>query len=292
MRYAFVAKHRTCYPVSIMCRVLEVSSAGFYGYLTRCATPRPDPDAALRESVRSVHQQSRRTYGRPRIVRALRARGHAIGPKRVRRLMREAGLRGVCKGRFTPRTTDSTHTRPIATNVLDRRFEVDAPINAWVSDITYLPTKEGWMYLAVVIALKTRQVLGYSMADRMPVHLVQRAFANAFSVSPMNAGVIFHSDRGSQYASNDFTHDLTSRGFVPSMSRKGNCWDNAVAESFFATLKAEEANGVYATQADAYAGIAAYIHGFYNPTRLHSALGYLSPNDYAKRLRNSAQLTT
>lgn len=289
MRYAFVAKHRTYYPVSVMCRVLEVSSAGFYGYLKRCATLPLDPDAALRECVRSVHQQSRRTYGRPRVVRALRARGHAIGPKRVQRLMREAGLRGVCKGRFTPRTTDSAHTRPIAANVLDRRFEVDAPINAWVSDITYLPTKEGWMYLAVVIALKTRQVLGYSMADRMPVDLVQQAFANACSASPMDSGVIFHSDRGSQYASNDFTHDLTSLGFVPSMSRKGNCWDNAVAESFFATLKAEEANGVYATKADAYAGVTTYIHGFYNPTRLHSALGYLSPNDYARRLKNRPQ---
>jgi len=289
MRYAFVAKHRTDYPVSIMCRVLEVSSAGFYGYLTRCATLPPDPDAALRECIRRVHQQSRRTYGRPRLVHALRARGHVIGPKRVRRLMREAGLRGVCKGRFTPRTTDSAHSRPIAANVLDRRFEVDAPIDAWVSDITYLPTKEGWMYLAVVIALKTRQVLGYSMADRMPVDLVQQAFANACSASSMDAGAIFHSDRGSQYASSNFTHDLTSRGFVPSMSRKGNCWDNAVAESFFATLKAEEANGVYATKTDAYAGVAAYIHGFYNPTRLHSALGYLSPKDYARRLSHRVQ---
>ena len=259
--------------------------------MKRCATPLPDPDAPLRECVRSVHRQSRRTYGRVRIVHALRARGHVIGPKRVQRLMRETGLRGVCKGRFTPRTTDSAHTRPIAANVLRRRFQVDAPITAWVSDITYRPTKEGWMYLAVVISLKTRQVLGYSMADRMPVDLVQQAFANACSASPTDAGVIFHSDRGSQYASHDFTHDLTSLGFVPSMSGKGNCWDNAVAESFFATLKAEGANGVYPTKADAYAGITAYIHGFYNPSRLHSALGYLSPNDYARKLRNGEQPT-
>lgn len=291
MRYAFVAKHRTVYPVSVMCQVLDVSSAGFYGYVKRCAKPPSDSDASLRECVRSVHRQSRRTYGRPRIVHALRARGHVIGPKRVQRLMREAGLHGVCKGRFAPRTTDSAHTLPIVANVLQRRFEVDAPISAWVSDITYLPTKEGWMYLAVVIAVKTRQVLGYSMADRMPVNLVQQAFANACCASPTRAGVIFHSDRGSQYASHDFTHDLTSLGFVPSMSRKGNCWDNAVAESFFATLKAEEAHGVYATKADAYAGITAYVHGFYNPSRLHSSLGYLSPNDYARKLKNGAQPT-
>ncbi len=291
MRYAFVAKHRTCYPVSVMCRVLEVSSAGFYGYMKRRATSPPDPDAALRECVRRVHRQSPRTYGRPRMVHALRARGHAIGPKRVQRLMREAGLRGVCKGRFTPRTTDSAHTQPIAANVLERRFAVNAPINAWVSDITYLPTKEGWMYLAVVIALKTRQVLGYSIADRMPVDLVQRAFANACSALSTDAGVIFHSDRGSQYASNEFTNELMSLGFVPSMSRKENCWDNAVAESFFATLKAEEDTGVYATKADAYAAITAYIHGFYNPLRLHSALGYLSPNDYARKLKDDEQPT-
>lgn len=200
--------------------------------------------------------------------------------------MHEAGLRGVCKRRFTPSTTDSAHTQPVAANVLERRFSVSAPVNAWVSDITYIPTKQGWLYLAVVIALNTRQVLNYSVADRMLVDLVQRALTNACSASPEHAGMIFHSDRGSQYACNDFTRDLTSLGFVPSMRRKGNCWDNAVAEGFFATLKAEEATGVYATKAAAYAAITRYILGFYNPTRLHSTIGYLSPNDYARKLKH------
>jgi transposase InsO family protein len=284
VRYAFVARERTRYPIEVLCRVLEVSVSGFYEHRQRLAVPRPDPDAALRNDLRTVHRSSRNTYGRPRMVKALRACAHAVGPKRVARLMREEGLRGACKGGFKPSTTDSQHSRPVAANVLDRRFAVDADVPAWVSDITYLPTREGWLYLAVVISLMTRQVLGYSLADRMPDTLVQQAFHNAYAVSPAPPGTLFHSDRGSQYASKDFAQTLSPLGFVASMSRKGNCWDNAVAESFFATLKAEEATGTYETKAAAQAGIASYIHGFYNPTRLHSSLGYLSPNDYARRL--------
>ena len=283
MRYAFVARERTRYPVEVLCRVLEVSASGFYEHRQRHAVPQPDPDAALRDDLRTVHRGSRNTYGRPRMVKALRACAHAVGHKRVARLMREEGLRGASKGRFTPCTTDSQHARPVAANVLDRRFAVDAGVPAWVSDITYLPTREGWLYLAVVISLETSQVLGYSLADRMPDTLVQQAFYNAYAISPAPPGTLFHSDRGSQYASKDFTKTLSPLGFVASMSRKGNCWDNAVAESFFATLKAEEATGTYETKAAAHAGIASYIHGFYNPTRLHSSLGYLSPNDYARR---------
>ena len=284
MRYAFVARERTRYPVEVLCRVLEVSVSGFYEHRQRHAVPKLDPDAALRDDLRTVHRGSRNTYGRPRMVKALRACAHAVGHKRVARLMREEGLRGACKGRFKPSTTDSQHACPVAANVLNRRFAVDAGVPAWVSDITYLPTREGWLYLAVVINLETRQVLGYSLADRMPDTLVQQAFYNACAVSPAPPGTLFHSDRGSQYASKDFTQTLSPLGFVASMSRKGNCWDNAVAESFFATLKAEEAKGTYETKAAAHASIASYIHGFYNPTRLHSSLGYLSPNDYARRL--------
>jgi transposase InsO family protein len=203
--------------------------------------------------------------------------------------MHEEGLRGRCKGRgFKPRTTDSQHARPVAENLLDRRFAVDNGVPAWVGDITYIPTREGWLYLATVISLQTRQILGYSLSDRMPDGLVQQAFVNAWSAAPVDRGVLFHSDRGSQYASHDFTGTITALGFVPSMSRTGNCWDNAVAESFFATLKNEEVTGVYATKAEAYAAIASYIHGFYNPIRLHSALGYLSPNDYARKLKQAA----
>ncbi len=289
MRYAFVARERAHYPVRLLCRVLAVSVAGFHDYLGRQRQGRPDADAAVRADLQTIHAGSRGAYGCPRLVRALRVCGHAVGPKRVTRLMREEGLHGRCKGRsFKPRTTDSRHARPVAENLLDRRFAVGSGVPAWVGDITYIPTKEGWLYLATVISLQTRQVLGYSLADRMPDDLVQQAFVNAWSVAPIKCGVLFHSDRGSQYASHDFTGTITTLGFIPSMSRKGNCWDNAVAESFFATLKNEEATGVYETKAEAHAAIASYIHGFYNPTRLHSALGYLSPNDYAKKLKQAA----
>jgi transposase InsO family protein len=266
--------------------VLAVSVSGFHDYLRRQG--RPDAEAALRVDLRTIHAGSRGTYGRPRLVRALRARAHAVGHKRVARLMREEGLCGKVKGRFTPRTTDSRHDKPVAENRLDRQFAVNSPVPAWVSDITYIPTREGWLYLAAVINLRTRQVLGYSLAERMPDDLVRQAFLNAWSASPADAGVLFHSDRGSQYASSNFGKTLAAHGFVPSMSRKGNCWDNAVAESFFATLKNEEVIGVYQTKAAAHAAIASYIHGFYNCTRLHSTLGYLSPNDYAKKLKHVA----
>lgn len=283
MKHAFVAQERTHYPVTMLCRVLEVSSSGFYDYLRQRQATRCDPDAALRADLCAVHRTSRSTYGRPRLVHALRAKGHAVGHKRVRRLMREENVRGVCKGRFIPRTTISVAARPVTENVLNRQFAVSAPVTAWVSDITYIPTREGWLYLAIVLALKTRQVLGYSLAERMPDELVQHAFLNAYAAAPVTAGVIFHSDRGSQYTSGAFTRTLATHGFVPSMSRTGNCWDNAVAESFFATFKAEEARQPYANKAQAHIGVADYIHGYYNPTRLHSALGYLSPNDYARK---------
>ncbi len=201
--------------------------------------------------------------------------------------MREEGVPGRVKGRFKPRTMDSKPVQPLAASRLDRRFAVDAAAPAWVGDITYIATREGWLYLAVVIDLRTRQVLGYSLSDRMPDDLVQQAFLNAMATAPAAHGTLFHSDRGSQYASAEFQRTLTACGCVPSMSRKGNCWDNAVAESFFATLKNEEATGIYASKAKAYAAIASYIHGFYNPTRLHSTLGYRSPNDYAKTLRQA-----
>jgi len=284
VRYAFVARQRAHFPLDVLCRLLGVARSGFYDYTRRQASPGPDPDAAVRQDLRRCHQASRGTYGRPRLVKDLRELGHAVGPKRVVRLMREEGLRGRSKGRVKPRTTDSGHARPVAANLLERRFEVNSPVAAWVSDITYLDTREGWLYLAVVLSVQTRQVLGYSLAERMPDGLVEKAFLNAWHREPAGRGVMFHSDRGSQYASGNFRRTVTALGFVQSMSRKGNCWDNAVAESFFATLKNEEATGPYPTKAAAHAGIANYIHGFYNPSRRHSALDYLSPDNYARTL--------
>jgi transposase InsO family protein len=284
VKYAFVARERTQFPLAVLCRVVGVSRSGFHDYVGRQTNPGPDTDAPLRRDLKRCHSESRGTYGRPRLVTDLRELGHAVGPKRVARLMREEGLRGKAKGRARPRTTDSGHTRPVAENLLARRFEVTSSTPAWVSDITYIATREGWLYLAVVLSIQTRQVLGYSLSDRMPDDLVEQAFLNAWQRSPGERGILFHSDRGSQYASKDFRRTLTTLGFVPSMSRKANCWDNAVAESFFATLKNEEVTGTYSSNADAHAGIANYIHGFYNPTRRHSALGNVSPDNYARGL--------
>ncbi len=284
MKYAFVARERAQFPLEVLCRVLNVSRSGFHDYLGRQAKPGPDRDTTIRRDLKRCHAESRGTYGRPRLVTDLRELGHTIGPKRVQRLMREEGLRGKTKGRAKPRTTDSSHTRPLAENLLARQFDVTSPTPAWVGDISYIATREGWLYLAVVLSIQTRQVLGYSLNDRMPDDLVEQAFLNAWQRSSGQRGVLFHSDRGSQYASHDFRRTLSLLGFEPSMSRKANCWDNAVAESFFATLKNEEATGIYSTKEDAHTGIANYIHGFYNPTRRHSTLGYMSPDNYARTL--------
>ena len=246
-------------------------------------------DAALRDAIVQVHQESRRRYGRRRVTHALRARGWCVNPKRVRRVMRENGLRGVRKGRFVPRTTDSAHQRAIAPNVLQRRFGLDTAVPAWTSDITYIATREGWLYLAVIIALRTRQVLGYSLSDRMPDEVVLNALRDACHLETPPSGTLVHSDRGSQYASEDFRAALGALGMVASMSRKGNCWDNAVPESFFATLKTAEATEPYATKQDAHKAIAENIHGFFNPARLHSSRGYLFPNEYARRMQHVDQ---
>lgn len=286
MKYACIASHRTHYPIGLMCRTLGVSRSGFFAWQAREKAPGNDADAPLREAIAQVHEQSRRRYGRRRVTHALRAQGWSVNPKRVRRVMRQEGLRGVRKGRFVPCTTDSAHQRAIAPNVLQRRFGVDTAVRAWTSDITYIATCEGWLYLAVIIALQTRQVLGYSLSDRMPDELVLNALRNACHLEPPASGTLFHSDRGSQYASDDFRDALGALGMVASMSRKGNCWDNAVSESFFATLKVEEATEPYATKHEAHRAIAQYIHGFYNPVRLHSSLGYLSPNEYARRMQH------
>ncbi|MGN8262196.1 IS3 family transposase [Pseudomonas sp. SMSB3] len=286
MRYAFVAAERTRYPVRVLCRVMEVSVSGFYDFTHRRL--RPDPDNQVRIDLRSVFAASRNTYGRPRLVAALRQKSHSVGHKRVRRLMQEEHIRAKSKGGFRPCTTDSSHHMPVAGNVLDRQFSIDNPTPTWVSDITYLPTKEGWLYLAVVLSIQTRQVLGYSLSDRMPDTLVENAFLNAWNACSGTGGEIFHSDQGRQYASGKFRQTLASKDVQQSMSRRENCWDNAVAESFFATLKREEACGVYPTKRHAQLGIASYVHGFYNSSRLHSALGYRSPNDYARWLKQKA----
>jgi transposase InsO family protein len=288
VKYASIEAQRTHYPIELMCRVLQVSRSGFFAWGARREQAPPDADAQVREDLREAHRQSRRLYGRRRLTKALRRRGHCINPKRVRRLMREEGLRGVRKGRFVPRTTDSQHSLTIAENVLARRFDVQAGADGWVSDITYVPTREGWLYLAIIIALRTRQVLGYSLAEHMPDELVLNALRNACHVQPPAPSTLFHSDRGSQYASDDFRAAIGALAMVASMSRKGNCWDNAVAESFFATLKVElDHDGAWRTRADAHRAVFDYIELFYNADRRHSTLGYLSPLAFERQWQSA-----
>ncbi|QNA97279.1 IS3 family transposase [Stenotrophomonas maltophilia] len=286
VRYAFVASQRTHYPTRLLCRVLGVSVSGFHDYLRRQCAQTCDVDSALRTELRAIHVTSKRSYGRRRLVRALRARNHPVGHKRVARLMAEERIQGKTKGRFRPQSSGGSSQ--LAPNLLDRQFAPGTGPTAWVGDITYVPTRQGWLHLAVVISVQTRQVLGYSVSKRLTEELVVKAFANAWALHPQRPGLIFHSDRGGQYWGNEFRQLLQSHGVVQSMSRPGNCWDNAVAESFFATFKTEEAAEPYASREQASQSIAAYIHGFYNPARLHSALGYHSPNNYARQLRAAA----
>jgi putative transposase len=280
VKFAFVAVEKASFPVTVLCKVLEVSRSGFYAWTERVPSARSLEDAKLRVHVAAAYELGRGNYGAPRIHRELRAAGLNVSRKRVARLMGELGLQARRKRRFKA-TTDSNHALPVAENVLDRKFEVDAPNVAWVTDITYVWTSEGWLYLAAILDLFSRRVVGFAMSERIDRALVLQALTAAVGRRVPNAGLVHHSDRGSQYASNDYQDALDDLGVVCSMSRKGNCWDNAVAESFFATLKTELVyQRRFATREDAREAIFEFIEVFYNRQRRHSSLGYLSPIDY------------
>jgi transposase InsO family protein len=278
--------------VALMCDVLEVSRAGYYAWLARPESPRAARMAELSESVAEAHRESRGTYGAPRVHRALAAGGVACCENTVAKLMRRGGLRGCAPRRFVPRTTDSAHGHPVPANALDRRFAPGEPDRVWVADISYIRTGEGWLYLAAVLDLGSRKVVGFSAADHLRSELAQRALRNALEVRRPGAGLVHHSDRGVQYACDDYRALLASRGIAPSMSRRGDCYDNAAMESFFSTLKRELVHReVYATREEATRSLFEYIEVFYNRRRLHSSLGYLSPVQYEesrKSLRVSA----
>ncbi|AQV96663.1 transposase [Cupriavidus necator] len=263
--------------VSNACRVLQVSRSGYYAHR------RAKPSAkSLQEQthVKAAFAASGANYGSRRVMHALRAQGLRIGRYRVRTLMRETGLRARWKRKFVS-TTDSRHTLPVAENVLDRQFDVAEPNRAWVSDITYIRTAQGWLYLAVVLDLYSRRVVGWSMAPTMPAGLVMSALTMALQQRRPEPGLVLHSDRGSQYASDEYQALLKQHHVVCSMSRKGNCWDNSVMERFFLNLKMERVwQRQYANHDEARRDINQYIIAFYNPVRLHSTLGYLSPTAY------------
>ena len=280
-KYAVIKAHRTEYPIVLMCRVLSVSRAGYYAAQDRAPSTRATVDATLTATITTTFVHCQRRYGAPRIHRALRAAGTRVSAKRVARLMRTAGLQARQRRRFAV-ATDSAHTLPLADNVVARAFAVGGAVNTtWVSDTTYIPTRAGWLYLAVVLDLASRFVVGWATSAHNDTALVVAALQRAVAIRPPRRGAVHHADRGSTYASREYRAALTACGMTASMSRKGNCWDNAVAESFFATLEWELlADADFATQAMATRALVPFIEDWYNRERLHSALDYVSPNQF------------
>ncbi len=283
MRFAFIEAEKASYPVALLCRVVEVSRAGFYAWRLRPKAARSLQDQALAVEVAAVYAGSSGRYGSPRVHAELRSRGHHSGRKRIARLMREQGFRARHKRRYRT-TTDSRHGLPVYSNLLARRFDVLRPDTAWVTDITYIWTLEGWLYLGVILDLFSRRIVGWSMSERIDRQLAMDALQMALAHRRPQRGLLHHSDRGSQYASHDYQRLLADHGIVSSMSRRGDCWDNAVAESFFATLKTELVyQSHWQTRREARGAIFEYIELFYNRRRLHSSLGYLSPVDFERQ---------
>ncbi len=280
MKFAFVCAEQVAFPVAVMCRVLGVSTSGYYASKGRPGSFRSRRDLELGDRVRAVHGASSGRYGSPRVHAELQASGERVGRKRVARLMKEAGLAGRMRRRFR-KTTDSNHSFPIAPNVLERDFCTTAPNQAWVTDITYLWTREGWLYLAVMLDLFSRRVVSWATSATIDRHLALAALSTALRDRRPGAGLVHHSDRGSTYASGDYRSALKTCAIECSMSRKGDCWDNAVAESFFATLK-REVEGIddLGSHAEANAVLADYIDKFYNLQRRHSTIGYHSPVEF------------
>lgn len=280
MIFARIDAEKGAWPVGVQCAVFDVSRSGYYAWKARPPSSRVQDDATLVAEIKAAHAAGRGAYGSPRVHRELRAKGRRVSKKRVERLMRREGITGRRRRRFR-KTTDSNHPHPIAPNVLDRKFDMDTPNAAWVTDVTYVWTLEGWLYLAVLLDLFSRRVVGWATSATNDRALALQALARATSSRNPPVGMIHHSDRGSPYASVDYGDTLASIGAIKSMSRKGDCWDNAVAESFFATIKGELIDHEeYETRAEATAAIGGYIDAFYNARRRHSSIGYVSPIEF------------
>ena len=268
----------------MLCRLLEVSEQGFYAWRKRAASPRSLQDKTLGDEIRMIHAETKQRYGSPRIHQELKARGRLCGKKRVERLMRAQDLRARAARKFRA-TTDSSHQKPVAENILNRQFEATAANQVWVGDITYLWTKEGWLYLAVFIDLYSRMIVGWSVGKRLSTELVMTAWQRGCVRRRPGAGLIVHTDRGVQYTADAFSRALASLCAVASMSRKGNCWDNAVAESFFHSFKIEAIYGfTFETRREMEQEVFDYIERFYNRVRRHSSIAYRSPEEF-ERLR-------
>jgi len=282
MKYAFIEKHRFAFGIERMCRALEVSRSGYYDWRKRGISNRTRANRELLKSIEGAMQQSRRTYGSPRITAELNARGVECSKNRVARIMRENGIRAKTKRKFKA-TTQSKHNFPVAANILNRRFSATAPNRKWTSDITYIWTHEGWLYLGVILDIYSRQIVGWAMSDRLTKELIINAFEQAVSHRELSPEMLFHSDRGSQFACTEFQTLLAKHNIIQSMSRAGDCYDNAITETFFGTLKTELIYfEKYCSRDEARRSIFEYIEVFYNRQRRHSALGYMTPAEFEK----------
>jgi len=283
LRYRCIHRRRSQYPVKLMCRVLRVSSSGYYAWRIRPESQRAKTNRELAQVIRRVHAESKQVYGRPKVTAELKAEGYGCGQRKVGRLMRIAGLRGCPQRRFQV-TTQSDPSHPVASNLLRQDFTAEAPNQRWAADITYISTHQGWLYLAVVMDLYSRRIIGWSMDRWISRHLVMDALSMALDQRQPKGDLIHHSDRGSQYTSDDFRDELEAHGIECSMSGRGNCYDNAVVESFFGLLKRERVNRVrYRTREEARADIFEYIECFYNRKRRHGYLGNISPVAFEER---------
>jgi transposase InsO family protein len=290
MRFQLIDAAKREFPIQRLCKVLDVSPSGYFAWKNRPASRRQREDLVLLAHVRSAFSLSHETYGSPRMRHELREQGLAAGRQRVARLMRENGLRARQPRRFR-RTTDSQHAFPVAPNRLDQDFTAAALDEKWGADLSYIWTREGWLYLAVVIDLYARRVVGWAAGDRLHKELALAALRRALVVRRPAAGLLHHSDRGSQYCSNAYQAELRRHGIVISMSGRGNCYDNAMVETFFKTLKSELVwRTAFQTRTEAIEALARYIDGFYNPRRRHSALGFVSPIQFEKRNANQTAL--
>jgi len=286
VKYAFIKETLADeFPVTAACDLLGVSRSGYYAWRDRPASAAGKRREELAVKIKKVHDGNRKLYGSPRVHAALLIGGEAVCVNTVAKIMRSQGVRAKTKRAFVPRTTDSAHAHPIAANVLDRQFAAELPDRKWVADITYIPTGEGWLYVAGVLDLCSRKLVGWSMADHMETDLIADALRMAIARRNPGAGLLHHSDRGSQYASDAYQHLLKTNGMDVSMSRKGDCWDNACMESFWSTLKTELVHHQdYATREQARASIFEYVEVFYNRVRLHSSIGYVSPETFEAAL--------
>ena len=289
MKYAWIEKHRQTYSTTMMCELLSVSRSGLNAARIRAPSKRAHDDEQLIKQIRDSQRKHRGRYGRRRMTTEVsEAQGRPVNHKRVARVMREHGLQSHKRRRFRVVTTDSKHAHPVAPNVLGRDFEATAPNQKWLADMTYVPTREGWLYLALVLDLYARKLVGWAMSETMPQELTLCALDVALGWRDPDAGLVHHSDRGSQYAAGDYRKKLKARGITVSMSRKGDCWDNAPMESANGTLKVECVHDEhFETREQARLAIVEYI-GYYNTQRRHSSLGYIAPAEFERRWRTES----